>query len=551
MLVNTCKMADYSNVKYRSGRIQTINAEQEIVLKQVWAHYLKYFGYEVNISSEDIKFKESFIPSRTTIEYGESTGELGFSNGLVKTNTRGSLNSNASLKSSTKKKGFFQKGHAEPPKISAGSKRMRHIEAQCSTERYTPVIDASEEFNYMYYDYYKQGYESEDESGDDVSDMNSMDTFITASTSITDPGSYELVQGLEKQNVSAQSLGLAPRSFHLKPNTKVIPCLSKYKPEELHDSLFKALRNDLFDNYLLRFVRARKFKYDEAIAMLSKSLDWRYNTLEVDDFFLEGDAPSYMNGTNKGFIKNFTVGKCYTRGVDKQKNPIVLFKARLNYPSDSPLEGTQRYALVIIEWSRLNLKDISDSRDQCSVIFDLTGFSLKNNDLPAIKFLAEIFEAHFPEILGSILIHNAPWIFSTIWNLIKNWLDPVVASKIHFTKSTKDLNQFIDSDNLPESMGGKDPYAGEYPEPKAQDCHPPKPKDAVYRQLKKERDENLVKFLETTKRWIESTNSDVSARYLQDKIDLGTKIAQSYVDLDPYVRIPGIYDRNGSIDLSI
>lgn len=381
--------------------------------------------------------------------------------------------------------------------------------------------------------------------------MNSMDTFITASTSITDPGSYELVQGLGKQNVSAQSLGLAPRSFQLKPNTKIIPCLSRYKPEELHASLFKALRNDLFDNYLLRFVRARKFKYDEAIAMLSKSLDWRHNTLEADDFLLEGDAPSYMNGTNKGFIKNFTVGKCYTRGVDKQKNPIVLFKARLNYPSDSPLEGTKRYALVIIEWSRLNLKDISDSRDQCSVIFDLTGFSLKNNDLPAIKFLAEIFEAHFPEILGSILIHNAPWIFSTIWNLIKNWLDPVVASKIHFTKSTKDLNQFIDSDNLPESMGGKDPYAGEYPEPKAEDCHPPKPKDAVYRQLKKERDENLVKFLETTKRWIESTDSDVSARYLQDKIDLGTKIAQLYVDLDPYVRIPGIYDRNGSIDLSI
>ncbi|CUM55174.1 unnamed protein product [Debaryomyces tyrocola] len=544
-------MANYDNVKYRPGRIQTINAEQEIVLKQVWAHYLKYFGYEVNISSEDIKFKESFIPSTTTIEYGEGTGDLGFSNGLVKTNTRGSLSSNASLKSSTKKKGFFQKGHTELPKVPANSKRMRDIETQNTTERYTPVTDASEEFKYMYYDYYKQGFESDEESEDDVSDMNSMDTFITASTSITDPGSYELVQGVEKQNVSAQILGSAPRLLQLKPNTKVIPCLSKYKPEEIHASLFKALRNDLFDNYLLKFVRARKFKYDEAIAMLSKSLDWRRNTLEVDEFLLEGDAPSYMNGTNKGFIKNFTVGKCYTRGVDKQKNPIVLFKARLNYSSDSPLEGTKRYALVIIEWSRLNLKDISESRDQCSVIFDLTGFSLKNNDLPAIKFLAEIFEAHFPEILGSILIHNAPWIFSTIWNLIKNWLDPVVASKIHFTKNIKDLNQFIDSDNLPESMGGKDPYAGEYPEPTVEDCHPPKPKDAVYRQIKKERNDNLVKFLETTKRWIESTNSDVSARYLQDKIDLGTKIAQSYVDLDPYVRIPGIYDRNGSIDLSI
>ena len=544
-------MADYSNVKYRPGRIQTINAEQEIVLKQVWAHYLKYFGYELNISNEDIKFKESFVPSTTTIEYGERTGELGFSNGLVKTNTRGSINSNTSLKSSTKKKGFFQRGQAEPPKISTNSKRMRDIEAQSATERYTPVTEASEEFKYMYYDYYKEGYESEEELEDDVSDMNSMDTFITASTSITDPGSYELVQGVEKKGNSTQSLGQAPRSFQPKPNSKILPCLSKYPPAEIHSSLFGAMRNDLFDNYLLKYVRARKFKYDEAIAMLSRSLDWRRNSLEVEQIFLEGDAPSYVNGINKGFIKNFTVGKCYTRGVDKQGNPIVLFKARLNYSSDSPLEETKRYALAIIEWCRLNLKDISQSKDQCSVIFDLTGFSLKNNDMPAIKFLAEIFEAHFPEILGSILIHNAPWIFSTIWNLIKNWLDPVVASKIHFTKSVKDLNQFIDSDSIPKSMGGNDPYDGEYPEPTAEDCHPPKPKDAIYLQIKKERNENLVKFLEITKRWVESTNSDVSARYLQDKIDICTKIAQSYVDLDPYVRNPGIYDRDGTIDLSI
>lgn len=544
-------MTDYDNVQYRPGRIQTINAEQELVLKQVWAHYLKYWGYEVNISSEDIKYKESFVPSTTTVEYGERTGELGVSNGLVKTNTRGSINSNASLKSNTKKKGFFHKGSAEIPKAPADSRRKRDIDANCATERYSPVVDASEQFKYIYYDYYKQGYESEEESEDDVSDMNSMDTFITASTSITDPGSYELVQGIEKQDNNVQPVGQPSRSFKVKPNAKILPCLAKYKPEELHEALFKALRNDLFDNYVLRFVRARKFKYEDAIAMLSKSLDWRRNTLEVDEFFLEGDAPSYLNGTNKGFIKNFTVGKCYSRGMDKQRNPIVLFKARLNYSADSPLEGTKRYALVIIEWSRLNLKDISESKDQCSVIFDLTGFSLKNNDLPAIKFLAEIFEAHFPEILGSILIHNAPWIFSTIWNLIKNWLDPVVASKIHFTKSIKDLNQFIDSDNLPESIGGNDPYAGEYPDPKPEDGHPPKPKDSVYRQISKQRDENLVKFLETTKRWVESTNPDVSARYLQDKIDFGIEIAQSYVDLDPYVRIPGIYDRNGSLDLSI
>lgn len=535
---------------FRPGRIQSMNAEQEVVLKQVWAYLLKYWGYEVDISSEDIKFKESFVPSSSTVEYAERTGGVGLLNGLVKTNTRGSVNSNSSHNGGGKKRGFFERKHAPEPLLPKTSKRTRQIESQSLNERYFPVNEPSDEYKYVYYKHYKQGYDSDEDFDDDEeSEVNSMDTFITASTSITDPGSYELVQATGKQEVKQPS-GFVT-NFKVNPRTKILPCLAKYKPADLHASLFRYTRNELLDNHVLKFVRARKFKYEDAIAMLSKSLDWKYNTFEVDKYLFEGDAPSYLNGTNAGFIKNFTVGKCYTRGVDKEKNPIVLFKARLNYSSDSPLEGTQRYALVIIEWSRLNLKDIRESRDNCSVIFDLTGFSLKNNDLPAIKFLAEIFEAHYPETLGSILIHNAPWIFSTIWNLIKNWLDPVVASKIHFTKNVADLNKFIDSDNIPSSMGGNDPYDGEYPTPSAEDMYPPKQKDATYCKIRHERDENFVRFLETTKRWVESTNPEVSARYLQDKIDITTRLAESYVEIDPYIRTRGIYDRNGSLNIDI
>ena len=69
-----------------------------------------------------------------------------------------------------------------------------------------------------------------------------------------------------------------------------------------------------------------------------------------------------------------------------------------------------------------------------------------------MKFMIKCFEANYPESLGVVLIHKAPWIFSGeyspkivnqicllthflgIWNVIKGWLDPVVADKIHFTK---------------------------------------------------------------------------------------------------------------------
>ncbi len=41
----------------------------------------------------------------------------------------------------------------------------------------------------------------------------------------------------------------------------------------------------------------------------------------------------------------------------------------------------------------------------------MTGFSIANMDYNFVKFSTNIFEANYPETLGYILIHNAPWVF--------------------------------------------------------------------------------------------------------------------------------------------
>lgn len=52
------------------------------------------------------------------------------------------------------------------------------------------------------------------------------------------------------------------------------------------------------------------------------------------------------------------------------------------------------------------------------------------------------------------MIHKAPWVFSTIWNLITPLLDPVVASKIHFTRDLKELTNYIELAALPGFISG-------------------------------------------------------------------------------------------------
>ncbi|KAI5905688.1 Phosphatidylinositol transfer protein CSR1 [Candida parapsilosis] len=645
-----------NNVKYRLQRIQTLNGEQEVILKQVWAYLLKGFGYPVDINSQDLPYKQCYVASTSTANFDESQAIATV--GLAKTNTRGSINSSKSS-ASKKKLGLFGSKKSSNASVSnaggagaskdsppANSKRMHQIQTRSSQERYHPVDIPSETYYAIYAHHYKAAFEYADDfdgssaqpqqqqqqqlngfaanggnggynddygydNGDDVESVNSMETFVTAETTLTDyddlpahifnkqangggnyggrighpnqhnkhhrghhgghskhnkhrQGSHS--RGHPQQQQQQQQFGGAgggfdggnqvdlfqatvnnPVSVH--PETSFCQVMAQYNPKELHQALTKVLRNDLADNLILKFIRARKWDTDKAIGMMLKSLNWRFHEFPSDDWLMESDGPSYLNGTNKGFIKNFTTEKSWIKGRDKNNNPIFMFQAKKHLTSDSPLPQNQRYAVVTIEWVRLFLKEVSESVDTCTIVFDLTGFSLKNADYATIKFLADVFEAHYPETLGFILIHNAPWIFSTVWNIIKNWLDPVVASKIHFTKDAKELSKFIDPSLIPDYLGGEDTTRGYYPIPEPKDEFPPKRKDAEYAKLKRERDLLLVRFLETTRKWIESTNPQVSDKYLKDKLDLNIALSSNYIQLDPYIRNPGIYDRDHSLQV--
>lgn len=547
--------ASTKNVKYRPGRIQLLTPDQEIALKQTYAYLLKYWGYRLLIPDEDVAFAECFIASSILAPAA--------TNALARTSTRNSVVSASTSRKTgatgaTKRLGLFGRGKPAPPVgPSPNSRRMKQIQTQSSQDRYVPVDQASEDVRYVYSHHYKQAFEHQDDYESDDSDYDTdADSFITALTLLTDPElHFAPPEPVKKSNGFAKgpngtSNGASHRAHvSVKPNLTISSHLAKYKPADLHHEFFSTANVDLVDNYVLRFVRARKWVPENAVAMLSNSLNWRHNEYPATQWVREGDSVSFLNGTNKGLIKNFTTSKSYIRGVDRNGNPIFMFIARKHFASDSPLADTQRFSVLTIEWCRLFMREINESVDCCSVIFDLTGFSLKNADNHAIKFLAEVFEAHYPECLGSILIHNAPWIFSTIWNIIKNWFDPVVAAKIHFTKDIGELSNFVELKHIPDYLGGDDQYDGEYLEPEDWELTPPKRKDAAYRRLRVERDELLMSFMEATIRWVESINPETSSKYLEDKINLEYRLSDNYLKLDPYVRNSGVYDRLGTLKI--
>lgn len=320
--------------------------------------------------------------------------------------------------------------------------------------------------------------------------------------------------------------------------------LTRFDEVELHQSFFNSLRNDSPDNSLLRFVRAKKGNLHHTVDMAAKCWEWKAKTHNVNKWFYEGD---YGVAEQKpDIIKAFAMEKAYLRGLDLSGGHIAVIKVRKHFGHDCPERDFERFICMFIEWTRLSMSEYETGEDGANILFDMTGFSLKNADLSAVRFLTRQFEANYPESLSAIWVHKAPWIFNTVWKIIKGWLDPVVASKIHFTKSAQDLEKFIDQKYIPESLGGSDAYVPKYIDPNAKNSAK-LPKDENYEKLMATRKKLMLAFLETTILWIKAKTIEDSTTYLNLKIQLGAELADNYRLLDPYVRFRGAFDRDGSL----
>ena len=102
---------------------------------------------------------------------------------------------------------------------------------------------------------------------------------------------------------------------------------------------------------------------------------------------------------------------------------------------------------------------------QFTVVFDLQGLSARHMRpglLPVCGTVARILQDNYPEIVKRVLIIRSPYLFKTIWSLIKHFFDPELRELMVFGTSDANsqhvMEQFIDPDVLPHCVhpGGKD-----------------------------------------------------------------------------------------------
>jgi hypothetical protein len=234
--------------------------------------------------------------------------------------------------------------------------------------------------------------------------------------------------------------------------------LSEFKSQLTARALFNAERHD--DHLLCRFLRARKFDLVKTMEMFSNCERWRqekkvdeiYETFTFDEHAaVQALYPRYYHQTDKlgrplyieqlGKLDLEQLFKITTR-ERLEKFFILEYERvlRLRMPACSEAAGKH----VETSFTILDMKN-------CSV---MQAFKIKE----LLKLIIDIGQNYYPETMGMTFIINAPWVFDTVWSIVKMWLDEVTVNKIKIFKSGKDyagaLFQLVDPTSVPFTLGG-------------------------------------------------------------------------------------------------
>ncbi|RWA03196.1 hypothetical protein EKO27_g11909 [Xylaria grammica] len=304
--------------------------------------------------------------------------------------------------------------------------------------------------------------------------------------------------------------------------------LAKHTPEEIRATIWSMVKHDNPDALLLRFLRARKWDLQRALVMMVSTMNWRASEMQVDsDIMVNGEEHASIEENSsdesikkqgEDFLAQMRLGKSYCYGIDKAGRPICVCRARLHRAGEQSETSLERYTVYLIETTRFLL---SPPVDTGCIVFDLTGFSLANMDYTPVKFMIRCFEANYPEVWESYLCTK-------------------------LLGYSKDLEEFIAKDKIPDEMDGTSGWTYEYIEPIPGEND--KMKDTETRdKLVKEREALYEEFENKTIEWIHEDDATKRTAIKSERGAIAQKLKEQYWRLDPYIRSRTLYDRIGVI----
>ncbi|SJX61471.1 probable SEC14-phosphatidylinositol(PI)/phosphatidylcholine(PC) transfer protein [Sporisorium reilianum f. sp. reilianum] len=220
--------------------------------------------------------------------------------------------------------------------------------------------------------------------------------------------------------------------------------------------IFNPERHD--DACLCRFFRARKWDLAATEAMFTEAEKWR-TEFKVDELYHSFEYPE------KEKVDQYYPQ--YYHKTDKDGRPIYIeqlgkLDIKALYQVTTPERQIQKLVVEYEKFQRERLPVCSATKAEL-VETSCTIMDLKNVGVSQfwkvsgyVQQASNIGQHYYPETMGKFYIINAPYIFTTVWSVIKGWLDPVTVEKIKILghKYQDELLHQIPAENLPKELGG-------------------------------------------------------------------------------------------------
>lgn len=211
----------------------------------------------------------------------------------------------------------------------------------------------------------------------------------------------------------------------------------------------------------LRFINCEKWRKDFKVDDLVRNFEYKEKP-KVFEYY-----PQYYHKTDK--VGTFSV--VYVEGlINAMQDGRPVYIEQLG-----KIDLDAMYKITTAERMLQNLvceyEKLADPRlpacsrkagsllETCCTIMDLKGVGLSkvSSVYGYVKEASAISQNYYPERLGKLYLINAPWGFSTVFSVVKGFLDPVTVKKIHVLGGSyqKELLAQVPKENLPKIVGGE------------------------------------------------------------------------------------------------
>jgi hypothetical protein len=226
--------------------------------------------------------------------------------------------------------------------------------------------------------------------------------------------------------------------------------------------------HETHESFAARMLRARKYVVPDAVALAESIARWRQETNVAEKGRAHTES---ILGMPKDILVAF-YPHAYLNVRDAQGRP-VYFERTGSIDVDALLASTTLDKIV--DWHLHTLEAISvplmaratrertDGAivDSITNVIDCQGISmtmLNASTRSYLKALTDLDKVYYPELLGKMLIINAPSIFSAIWAIVSPFLDSRTRDKITIvgTDYYDHLVQLLgSSERVPVEYGGR------------------------------------------------------------------------------------------------